>query len=98
MPQILTHGLVSAGGVFLRIERRQILGYMAQVFPASIDSLDDKLEAVTPCTLVGRHRRRTFGFLAQEQSVAVAACGCCYAVCTQQHLAARVLTALTRFA
>ena len=49
VPQVLTHGLVAAGGIFLRIERCQILRYFRQILATLVDSLADRGET---CTLI----------------------------------------------
>ena len=58
MPQVLTHGLVASGGIFLRIERSQILGYFRQILATLVDSLADRGEtaALIDC-LLGSLRR-----------------------------------------
>ena len=83
MPQVLTHGLVASGGVFLRIERCQILGYVRQIFAAQRHCLADCTEAGTLCTLIAAHRCRAFDFLTQVHAVAGVARGRRYAVRTQ---------------
>ena len=95
VPQVLVQGFVAR--VLLGIECCGIRRYGAQVLPAHIHSPTDSPEALTRQGLVGADGCGTFDLLAQKQAVAVAARGCCYAVCAQQHLAARVLTALARF-
>ena len=47
MPQVLTHGLVASGGIFLRIERCQILRYFRQILATLVDSLADRGETGT---------------------------------------------------
>ena len=43
MPQVLTHGLVASGGVFLRVERCQILRYVCQILAAGVDGTNTQL-------------------------------------------------------
>ena len=88
MPQVLTHGLVASGGVFLRVERSQILGYVSQILAAGVDSLGDSAEAGTLCALIraDRCRARYGAQSAQVQTVAVGARGGCLAVRSQEHL------------
>ena len=83
MPQVLAHGLVASGGVFLRIERCQILGYFRQIFAAGVDGLADCGETCTLCTLIATHRRRAIDLLTQVHAVAGVARCRGYAVRTQ---------------
>ena len=55
VPQVLAHGLVASGGVFLRIERCQILGYFRQILATLVDSLADCGET---STLIDRYADR----------------------------------------
>ena len=95
VPEVLVQGLVTR--VLLGIECCGIRRYGAQVLPAHIHCPTDSTEALTRQGLVGTDGCGTFDLLAQKQAIAVAARGCCYAMRAQQHLAARVLTALARF-
>ena len=88
VPQVLTHGLVAVGVIFLRVERSQILGYVSQILAAECHSLADSTEAGTLCALIGGDRSRAcYGAQsAQVQTVAVGARGGCGAVRSQEHL------------
>ena len=98
MPQVLTHGLVAAGGVFLRVERSQVLGYFRQILATLVDSLCDCTEASTLCALIGGDRRRAVvGVRTFDVSTgAVRVGGCCLAVRTDQVIAVRVTVLFLR--
>ena len=83
VPQVLPHSLVASGGVFLRIERSQILGYFRQILAAGVDGLADCGETGTLCTLIAAHRCRAIDFLTQVHAVAGVARGRRYAVRAQ---------------
>ena len=83
VPQVLAHRLVASGGVFLRVERCQILRYVRQILAAQRHCLADCTESCTLCTLIAAHRCRTFDFLTQVHAVAGVARGRRYAVRTQ---------------
>ena len=97
-PQIRLHGLFATGGVLLRLEVDLVLGDLHQVGLTSLDSRCHGAEACACIEFVGRERGAAFHFLTQVHAVTIRVLGCCYTVGTEQHLCARVLTVLARFA
>ena len=78
-------GLLAAGEVLLRHDRRLILGDAHQISLAGLDRSGYCGEACANCELLAGRLRTALYFLAEVESVAVRVLGCCYAVGTQQH-------------
>ena len=96
-PQIRAHRLLAAGGVFLRLEGGLVGCNLADILRAGSDGGGDSTEALTLLHLRSLYGRGTHSLGAQIQAVAVRVGGLRYAVRSQQHLGAAVLTVLTRF-
>ena len=98
MPQVLTHGLVASGGVFLRVERLEVRGYLRQILATGVDSLADSTEAGTLCTLIAAHRcRAVVGVRPFDvRTCAVRVGGGSLAVRTDQVVAVRVAVLFLR--
>ena len=98
LPEVRVHGLLAVGKVLLCEEVDLVLGDLGQVFLTCRYHRTDSLETLTDSSLLRFERRGTLGLTADIYAITVTA-GCrCYTVRAQQHLAARVLTALARFA
>ena len=97
-PQIRAHRSFAVCVVLLGVERCEVGRDLAQVVPALRHSTGHLRKTRTYQLLVRSDGCRAFHFLAQIQAVAIAAHGRCYAVRTEQHLRAAVLTVLTGFA
>ena len=85
--------LLATGEVLLRHERSFILG---DGF-TGLDRSRYSGEACANCELLASRLSTALYFLTEVQTVTVFRLGGCYAVGTQQHLGAGVLTALARF-
>ena len=90
-------GLLAAGEVLLRDERSLVLGDFHQVRLTGLDRSGYCGEASANCELLAGRLRTALYFLAEVETVAVFRLGCCYAVSTEEHFFAGVLTALARF-
>ena len=84
-PEVGFHGLFAAGGVLLRLERLHVGSDVAQVLPTGLDRCCYRGEAVTCPEFVLTRSGRTNDFLAEVNTVTIAALGGFHAVRTQQH-------------
>ena len=96
-PQVRPHGAFAAGGVQLGCEVLLILGDLHQVLGAGLHHRCHLGETGVESELLRAEVRAACGCLAQVDAVAVFALGSRYAVGSQKHLLAGVLTALGRF-
>ena len=96
IPEVRRHGLLACRRVFLRIERSEVGGHLAQVFAARLHGSRHCAEAETCVDGVLGLRDVDLGRFAHVQAVALVARGGCCAVGTKQHFCARVLAALAR--
>ena len=91
-------GLATTRLVLLGLEGFLVRGDLAHVFRAGCYCCRNSCEARASSHLVCARARGTLHFLAQVQTVTIRVRSRRYAVGTQEHLVAAVLSALTRFA
>ena len=94
LPEVGVHGTDTTCRVLLGEERSLVLRDLVQIVCTVPNSLAYGGETGSRLHLASRHRRAALHFLAEIQSVTIAAHRRCHAVRTQQHLLATVLTAL----
>ena len=92
------HGFLAAGEVFLGEEGLLVGCDLAEILRAVADSFCYCGEADASEEFTFGRNGAALHFLAEVQTVTVRVLGCCYAVGSEEHLGARVLTILARFA
>ena len=96
-PEVGSHGALASGGVALCLEGLLVGGDLGEVALARFHHGCHLGEAGADGLLLGGEGCGAHGFLTQVEAVAVIGLGGRYAVGSQQHLRAAVLTVLTRF-
>ena len=97
LPQVRAHGLLAAGSVFLRQECILVGRDLRQVALTSLNQRCYGCEALASLQLIAGRLGAALRLRAQVQTVAVFALGSGYAVGSQEHFGARVLSALAGF-
>ena len=96
-PEVGPHGALARGGVALCLKGLLVGGDLGEVSLARLHHGCHLGEAGADGLLLGGEGCGAHGFLTQVEAVAVIGLGGRYAVGSQQHLLAVVLTVLTRF-
>jgi len=96
-PEVSVEGFLTSCRVLLGLEGLLVGTDRGEVNRAICNGCLHRCEAGTCRDLLGGQSSRTFGLLAEVQTVTLIAFGGCYAVGAEEHFGARMLTVLARF-